>query len=476
MDRPELSITPDSPVAFVDVETTGCNSGVDRVIDIAVVGARGGELEFEWQSLVNPGVPVSGMITALTGIDAAMLEEAPTFAQIAAELRAKLAGRVFVAHSVRFDYGFVRREFSRCGVTWSSPALCTVRLSRALYPEIERHNLDALIGHHGIEVANRHRALPDARVLLELWRRARSEFAGEDLLQAIALAAPRVELPAFLPADLADELPEGPGVYRFFGHAEDGGEELIYVGKANNLRERVLSYFMAGPRATRESRIAAQVRRVEWTETAGELGALLLEAREIRERQPRCNRQLRGAAERYTWVLEENEPPRLAELDSDVLRSGNAFGLYRSMKDARRALAEMARVQLWCLKVLGLEEGEGSCLGYQVGRCKGACVGAEPRTRHLTRVKLGLMSQHLPAWPHAGAVMVREGRGERTALHIFDAWQHCATVDPLQCDVPLAELAYSPSARRRGFDLDDYRILTRLLRQSRYRFQPLPRE
>ena len=176
MDRAELTITPDCPVAFVDVETTGCAPGRHRVIDVAVIGARGGEIEFEWQSLVNPGGRVSAGITALTGIDNDMLVDAPCFEAIAAELRARLAGRVFVAHNVRFDYGFIRREFAFTGQEWRAPNLCTVRLSRALYPEMPRHNLDAVIERHGFSIEQRHRAMPDARVLLAVrcWWRLRS--------------------------------------------------------------------------------------------------------------------------------------------------------------------------------------------------------------------------------------------------------------------------------------------------------------
>ena len=292
-------------------------------------------------------------------------------------------------------------------------------------------------------------------------------------------AAPRVELPAVLPADLADDLPLGPGVYRFFGVAqsgvtESGAEELLYIGKANNLHERVLSYFYAATHDARAARIAAQVRRVEWTETAGELGALLLEAREIRERQPRYNRQLRGASARFTWLFEDDRAPQLVTLDADVLRSGNAFGTYRSARDARRALEELARAHQWCLKVLGLEPGEGSCLGYQVGHCKGACVGTEPHARHLARVKLGLMRLHLPAWPHEGAVVVREGcgrtrRAARARCLAASARPYAPT--SATCRSRNSHIGRDCSAGE--FDLDSFRILTRLLRDARYRPQPL---
>ena len=474
MDRAELTISPDCPVAFVDVETTGCAPGRHRVIDVAVIGARGGELEFEWQSLVNPGGRVSAGITALTGIDNDMLADAPRFEDIASELRTRLAGRLFVAHNVRFDYGFIRREFALTGGEWRAPNLCTVRLSRALYPDMPRHNLDAVAERHGIHIDQRHRAMPDARVLLEFWRRVRAEWSAEELQRALETSALRATLPAALSPDLADDLPEEPGVYRFYGAAEQGGDTLLYVGKANNLRERVLDHFRAGASDAKSLRLAAQVRRVSWTETAGELGALLLEAREIRETQPVYNKQLRANSERFTWLFgDASDAPTLVEIDAAVLRSGDAFGTWRTAGDARRALESMARERRWCFKLLGLEQGPGSCFGFQVGRCTGACVGREPPAIHLARVKMALMNLRLVPWPHSGPVVVQEGNSGHEQLHVIDAWQHLATVTTGECDVPIDEIARSASARRRGFEIDEYRILARALRDTRLRVRPL---
>jgi DNA polymerase-3 subunit epsilon len=475
VDRAEL--TADVPVAFVDVETTGCYPGRHRVIDVAVIGATGDRLDFEWQSLVHPGTRVSAGITALTGIDDAMLEGAPRFEEIAGELSKRLAGRLFIAHNARFDYGFIRREFATVETNWRAPSLCTVRLSRALFPDMPRHNLDAVMERHGITIENRHRAMPDAQVLWRLWRKLRAEVAPDELQRAIDLASLRVSLPAALSPELADDLPEGAGVYRFFGRTEAGGESLLYVGKANNLRERVLDHFRGGASDAKATKLAAQVRRVEWTETAGELGALLLEAREIRESQPVYNRQLRGGGERLTWLFGDGaEAPALKPIDADVLRSGNAFGTYRAEKDARRALESLAREHQWCFKVLGLERGAGSCFGLQVGRCRGACVGKEPAAMHLTRVKLALMPQRLQQWPHDGPMLIREGEGERVQFHVIDGWQHLGTVEPGTDVAEVEEFQrLGRRARRESFDIDSYRILTRMLRDAKYRPQPLPR-
>jgi DNA polymerase-3 subunit epsilon len=465
VDRAQLNITPDTPVAFVDIETTGGSLGLHRIIDVAVIGATGGEVDFEWQSLVNPGVPVPAGITALTGIDTEMLVDAPSFEEIAKELRARLEGRVFVAHNVRFDYGFIRREFAAAGDAWRSPNLCTVRLSRALYPEMPRHNLDAVMARHGIVIENRHRAMPDAQALLAFWRKMREAWPRETLEAAFDLASLRINLPAALPPDLPDDLPEGPGVYRFFGNGESGVETPLYVSKAKNLRERILDHFRVGATDAKSLKLAAQVRRIEWTETAGELGALLLEAREVRETQPAYNRQIRAGGGRFTWLFEEvDAAPKLVELDAEVLRSGNAFGTWRLARDAKRALETLARDNRWCLKLLGLEVGAGSCVGLQVGRCNGACVGKEPAAVHLTRVKLGLMSQKLKPWPHRGPMMLREGAGERVQYHVIDGWQHLRSFDGGDED------AIAQVKTRRGtqvFDIDTYRILTRALRDRR---------
>jgi DNA polymerase-3 subunit epsilon len=467
VDRPELAITRDVPVAFVDVETTGCYAGRHRIIDVAVIGATGDRLDFEWQTLVHPGTRVSAGITALTGIDDAMLEGAPRFEGIAAELSRRLAGRVFVAHNARFDYGFIRREFARIESNWRAPSLCTVRLSRALFPGMSHHNLDAVMERHAITVENRHRALPDAQVLWQLWRKLRAEIAPDEFQRALDLASLRVNLPAALSPDLADDLPEEPGVYRFYGAGEDGREALLYIGKANILRERVLDHFRGGANDVKSLRLAAQVRRVEWTETAGELGALLLEAREVRESQPVYNRQLRGGGERLTWLFDDGaRPPKLVTIDAGILRTGNAFGTYRAEKDARRALEEMAREKKWCFKVLGLETGPGSCFGLQVGRCRGACIGQEAPAVHLARVKLALMPQRLAQWPHEGPMLVPEGAGERAQIHVVDGWQHLATVDG---DADAETIARACRGRRAGesFDIDAYRIFTRHLRDRR---------
>lgn len=159
--------------AVLDVETTGSRpSDGDRVTDVAVVVVQGERRELVFESLVNPERPIPSWITEMTGISDATVAGAPTFDQVADQLLATLSGRVFTAHNARFDWGFVASELSRTrGLQLVGPRLCTVRLARALLPELPSRGLDALMEHFGIENQARHRAAGDALATAELLAR-----------------------------------------------------------------------------------------------------------------------------------------------------------------------------------------------------------------------------------------------------------------------------------------------------------------
>jgi DNA polymerase III subunit epsilon len=155
--------------AFVDLETTGTRPEADRITEIGIVRVdddAAGLRVTERSSLVDPEVPIPPAIQALTGITDAMVARAPSFSTIANDVRDLLAGCVFVAHNARFDYGFLKHAFARLERAFSARVLCTVRLSRRLFPEADGHGLDALIARHAIAVTERHRALGDARDLV----------------------------------------------------------------------------------------------------------------------------------------------------------------------------------------------------------------------------------------------------------------------------------------------------------------------
>lgn len=157
-------------IAFVDLETTGGSPAADRATEIGVIEVDASGVR-EWSTLVNPQTPIPPFIQSLTGITDAMVSEAPTFESIAAELHARLSGALFVAHNAPFDHGFLRHEFERAGHAFEPRVVCTVRLSRKLFPEHTRHNLDSVVQRAGIHLpeAERHRALGDARAVWAFW-------------------------------------------------------------------------------------------------------------------------------------------------------------------------------------------------------------------------------------------------------------------------------------------------------------------
>ena len=180
----------DAPLAIVDVETTGARPAWDRVTEVAVVEVQDGDVVSEWSTLVNPGTRIPPAIQALTGITNGMVADAPAFEDLAPDLFERLAGRVFVAHNARFDYGFLRHEFERAGLRFQARTLCTVRLSRRLYPGHARHNLDSLIDRHGLRCPARHRALGDAQAVWQFLRVAAEERGAAALQSAARQLAP----------------------------------------------------------------------------------------------------------------------------------------------------------------------------------------------------------------------------------------------------------------------------------------------
>lgn len=285
----------DRALIFLDLETTGATAHSDRITEIGLVEVDKGRHIGEWSSLVNPERPIPPLIESLTGITDAMVAKAPTFADLAEDLYQRLAGRTLVAHNARFDFGFLQNEFRRVGLKYAPEVLCTVRLSRRLYPQERRHNLDSLIERHGLTCDNRHRALADARVLWDFTQRIHQDLETTEIHKAVADQLKKPQLPPGLPPDLPDRIPEAPGVYAFYSQ----GNVALHVGKSANLRARVLSHFSDDKRpAWRKS---AEIARVEWEVAAGKLGMQIRHVRWLKRLQPLHNSKPRYDEE--LWAL-----------------------------------------------------------------------------------------------------------------------------------------------------------------------------
>lgn len=452
----------EAPLAIVDLETTGAHSSWDRVTEIAVVEVDGGEVSSEWSTLVNPGTRIPPAIQALTGITNDMVAGALAFEDLAASLYERLEGRVFVAHNARFDYGFLRREFERAGLKFQARTLCTVKLSRRLYPEHPRHNLDSLIARHNLACNARHRAMGDAQAVWQFLRVAADERGAEAMVEAAKALSKLPALPPYIGRDVVDAIPEAPGVYLFHG---EGGTPL-YVGKSVGMRSRVLSHFSADLRSAREMQLAREVRHIEWRRTCGELGALLLESRLVKDLLPVFNRQLRRASDLCGFALQPQglRLARAAEIDAGNV--GDLHGVFRSKRAALDALRGLADEHGLCLQALGFERVRrtGACFRHQVRRCAGLCAGKETLAAHQGRLVAALARLKRVAWPWRGPIGVIEHDRERgaTDVHVIHQWCWLGTAKD---DAEVHELL--GESRQPCFDLDQYRILARHLNGGR---------
>lgn len=183
----------EGPVVYVDLETSGGSYINSRIIEIGAIRVEGGEIVDSFKTLVNPGKILPPWITKLTGIESNDLIQAPYFEDIAWQFHHLLEEAVFIAHNVNFDYSFVRNELRSCGYEYKPALLCTVKLSRCLYTEYTKHNLQSLIERHSIAVSNRHRAYDDAMAIKEFAETAYKEKGANKFKQAISkqLAVPR---------------------------------------------------------------------------------------------------------------------------------------------------------------------------------------------------------------------------------------------------------------------------------------------
>jgi DNA polymerase-3 subunit epsilon len=445
-------------IAFIDLETTGANPAHDRITEIGIVEVDGDRVS-RWNTLVNPERSIPEFIQRMTGISDAMVENAPTFDAVAAEVGQRLQGRLFVAHNARFDYGFVRHAFQRLGQRFQADVLCTVRLSRRLFPEHHRHNLDSLIGGMAWR-HDRHRARSPTPLIWQFWQKISREVDAERIGEAVRHQLKRPSLPPHLPPDCLDDLPEAPGVYLFHGE----NDALLYVGKSVNLRQRVMSHFAAGTREAREQRIAQEIRRIDWQETVGEMGALLLESRLVKERQPVHNRRLRPTTEHCAWRLDEVAPgdfrPRLVSgADADPGVNGELYGLFSSKREATLALRKIAQAHQLCPTILGLEKTSRPgqpCIAHQQQQCRGACAGRESTGLHSARLMAALARLRLDGWPYAGPIGIVERNDflDREEVHLVDAWRHLGTA---RSEPELKELLQTPTQVE--FDLDIYKLL-----------------
>lgn len=448
---------------FLDVETTGSTATRDRVTEVAWVLLDGETGQVTKEShLVNPDARIPAFIQQLTGITDDMVADAPRFSAIAPRLAAAMDGAVFVAHNARFDYGFVKNEFKRIGQSVRAPVLCSVKLSRLFFPAEKRHNLDAVMARHQLRADSRHRALTDADLIYQFWLDLQQRFGPQKVLDAAKSLISQSSWPSHLDADALDEMPDTPGVYIFYGEKRF----TLYVGKSKHLRQRVLSHFSGDHAHGKELSLSMQVRQIEWHETPGEIGALLLEASLVKQLAPSHNVRLRRNKSLCAWRFstETNAPPSLVwTQDLDAGAQDDLYGLFTSQRHAQTWLTALAETHQLCKGRLGLEKVKPKqpCFGRQLRQCKGVCVGEEAPNLHDLRLLAAMVDRKVATWPFAGPVgfVERSKDKTQTAIHVVDRWCYLGTATQEGECADLLETA------RPQFDPDIYKILRKAAKE-----------
>lgn len=445
--------------SFVDIETTGANVTYNRIIEIGIIRTEQGKIKEKFESLINPQTHIDPFIEKLTGIKRSDLDSAPTFREIQDRIMDILKDSIFVAHNVRFDYGFLRNEYKRCGINFTAKHLCTVKLARILYPGYRNYDLDSIIGRHHITCRRRHRAFDDAYVIWEFFRQSRKNIHGEIFVKSVNSVLKKPSIPSDLSPEIFETIPESPGVYIFYGEKD----MPLYIGKSINIKDRISSHFSADHTSSREMKIARQVKHIETIPTAGELGALLMESSLIKRMQPIYNRVLRRLRKMIILkkITDEDGYFTVEKIISDklVLEDMNeSIGVFKSDSQMKEFLFGLAKEYRLCNKILGLEKTDGYCFRYQLNECKGACQKMEPVMKYNLRFHEAFFKNRIKPWPFEGPIVIRE-KGDNEEYFIIDKW--CLLGNSKN------EIVTDDVRKDYSFDLDTYKILCRYLSKKK---------
>lgn len=280
--------------AIIDLETTGGQFNKEGITEIAIYKFDGVEVVDQLISLVNPEIPIQPFVVKLTGINNAMLRQAPKFYEVAKRIVEITEGCIIVAHNASFDYRVLKLEFDRLGFHYNKPTLCTVEMSKILLPDAPSYSLGKLVRSLGIPIADRHRASGDALATVKLFKL----LLDKDLDKQIVKQQIKNELHLGISPKLFDILQSIPTAVGIFYIHDDKGN-IIFIGKSNNIRKKLNTIFTADSKIAK--RIQKEVYTVTYEETGNELIALLKEREELLHNKPVLNQTQRKSP--FLWSV-----------------------------------------------------------------------------------------------------------------------------------------------------------------------------
>ena len=367
---------------IVDIETTGNGIKGNKITEISIFKYDGYEIVDEFTSLVNPECEIPYFITGLTGIDNDMVRTAPKLVDIADNILEITKETIFVAHSVGFDYNVIKNEFSSLGLDFVRKKLCTVRLSRKLIPGYNSYSLGKLCSALNIPLTDRHRARGDAHATTLLFQKLLRTQGAEDVFKTFLNSRSQEKtLPPALPKHIYEELPTTPGIYYF----KNAKGKIIYVGKAINIKKRVLSHFY--DKATKEIQMCAETADIDHELSGSDLVALLMESAAIKHHYPEYNRSQKRNVQRYGIFCYEDRNGIFHLAFNKLKLAPNPIAIFYNTTDCRLYLEEVCRTFSLCAKFCHLQENVESCSHYRIQQCEGICRGKENIETYNGKVK-----------------------------------------------------------------------------------------
>ncbi|GHA33817.1 exonuclease [Salinimicrobium marinum] len=377
----------DQLFAVIDVETTGGGINGNRLTEICIVLLRGPIVVEKFTSLINPEKDIPRHITALTGIDNAMVADAPRFYEVAKKVEEFTRDAIFVAHNVNFDYNVLRNEFKELGFEYSRRKLCTVRLSRKLIPGLFSYSLGRLCDSINIPISNRHRAEGDTDATVILFQRLLSLDDDYKVINSfLHVHSRQATLPPHIEAEQIHGLPESSGIYLF----KDRQHKVIYAGKAIDIKKRVVSHFY--DRMSKEYQLGQETYHIDHETTGSELVALLLEAECIRKYYPKFNRAQKRPGAVYQIVSYTNQRGILQLALERTNKLRESIGTFYSRALAQEKLEFLCREFSLCPKYCSLQRNVEECSHYSIVSCEGICSGKESVQAYNEKVRAAITS------------------------------------------------------------------------------------
>jgi DNA polymerase-3 subunit epsilon len=398
--------------AIVDIETTGGYAANNGITELAIVLHDGKKLISRYESLVNPLIEIPRYIQTLTGITDDMVKDAPCFEDIAAEVYSWLKDAVFVAHNVNFDYSFLKKQLSDFGFFLNTKKLCTVRLSRKVFPGLPGYSLGKLCRQLEIPMSNRHRAGGDADATVRLFELILANDTKGHL--ELMLKGKNMEqyLPPNLPASQMDQLPYVAGVYYF--HDQKGS--VIYVGKAKNLRKRVFSHFSNNKPNHQKQEFLRNIYSITWQTCGTELMAYLLECIEIKRLWPKYNRSLKRFEQSYGLYVYEDQNGYLRLLIEKRKKQIQSLYTFSLLAEGHGLVKKLIRRFGLCPKLCFIQTDQETCQGIIEHYCAGACEQKESARQYNQKMEMAIqsLSGSLPSF-----TLVDEGRHSSEQSYIL---------------------------------------------------------